>query len=404
MNDGRGRRTLNRVGIAGGILGLLAAACPFIILKANRVDRGSSFFLWSEPFRSAPLLVLSVLIIASSAAAVYASMDRSKALIRLRTGSAVLLFILPVLIAGFSGTALIGPELPFGRVSPAAGFWLTFAAGYLVIQSVDKERRHRMTSVISTLLPPVVILLLTASGFLDSLSLVMEYRNRSGRFISELFQHLRLTFTAVSAAILIGVPAGFIIYRLKNLKEAVFLFVNTIQTIPSLALFGLMIAPLSALSRQFPALKEIGISGIGNAPALIALSLYALLPVVRNTYTSLSVIESAYINAGIGMGMNRLQLLFRVEIPLSVPVILSGIRISTVQAVGNTAVSALIGAGGLGTFIFQGLGQAAPDLILLGVLPVVILAILIDRFMEFFEKRLSIKYRSAVQEPGEVTV
>jgi osmoprotectant transport system permease protein len=154
-----------------------------------------------------------------------------------------------------------------------------------------------------------------------------------------------------------------------------------VQTTPSLALFGLMIVPLSLASRRFPLLRQLGIEGIGSAPALIALTLYALLPVARNTYTSLKIIDPAVIEAGIGMGMNRRQRLWRLEVPLALPIILSGIRISAVQAVGNTAVAALIGAGGLGVFIFQGLGEASPDLILLGVVPVILLAVVVDRLM-----------------------
>ncbi|HUX12686.1 MAG TPA: ABC transporter permease, partial [Spirochaetia bacterium] len=165
--------------------------------------------------------------------------------------------------------------------------------------------------------------------------------------------------------------------------------VNGIQTIPSLALFGIMIAPLAWLSREFPVLRQLGIQGIGNAPALIALTLYALLPITRNTYTSLSIIDRAVTDAATGMGMGRLQLLRFVEVPLSLPIILGGIRISAVQAVGNTAVAALIGAGGLGAFVFQGLGQAAPDLILLGVFPIILLAVLVDRLMKFLVDRLT---------------
>jgi osmoprotectant transport system permease protein len=169
----------------------------------------------------------------------------------------------------------------------------------------------------------------------------------------------------------------------------VFVVVNGIQTIPSLALFGIMIAPLAILSRTFPVLRELGIQGIGNAPAIIAITLYALLPIVRNTYTSLSIIDRSVVDAGTGMGMGKFEMLRFVEVPLSLPIILGGIRISAVQAVGNTAVAALIGAGGLGAFVFQGLGQAAPDLILLGVFPIIVLAVAVDRIMKFLVEYLT---------------
>ena len=150
------------------------------------------------------------------------------------------------------------------------------------------------------------------------------------------------------------------------------------ETIPSLALFGLIIAPLSALSFAYPALRDIGIRGVGAAPALIALVLYSLLPIVHNTFAGVRQVGPAALDAGRGMGMSPRQLSWRVEYPLALPLIGEGVRTATVQSVGNTAVAALIGAGGLGHFIFQGLGQAAPDLILLGALAVIALALAID--------------------------
>ncbi|GAI98181.1 unnamed protein product, partial [marine sediment metagenome] len=150
------------------------------------------------------------------------------------------------------------------------------------------------------------------------------------------------------------------------------------QTIPSLALFGLLIAPLSALSFAFPTLREIGIRGVGDTPAIIALIIYSLLPIVRNTYVGLRQLDIAVIDAGIGMGMSRTQVFRKIEVPLAAPLVLEGVRTASVQSVGLAAVAALIGAGGLGWFIFQGLGQAAADLILLGAIPIIFLALIVD--------------------------
>jgi osmoprotectant transport system permease protein len=157
---------------------------------------------------------------------------------------------------------------------------------------------------------------------------------------------------------------------------------DIVQTIPSLALFGLLMAPLAFLAERSPVLTSLGVQGIGWAPAAIALTLYALLPVVRSTAAGFGSVDRGVVEAGLGLGMDRLQLLRRVELPLALPVVLGGIRVALVQAVGNTAVAALIGAGGLGVFIFQGLGQAAMDLVLLGALPTVALALLADLGMQ----------------------
>ncbi|MGM0418597.1 MAG: ABC transporter permease, partial [Thermodesulfobacteriota bacterium] len=122
-----------------------------------------------------------------------------------------------------------------------------------------------------------------------------------------------------------------------------------------------------------------------TAPAVCALFLYSLLPIVKNTYEAFEDIDFSVTEAGRGMGMKEHEILLKIELPISIPVILNGIRTSLVQSVGNTAVAALIGAGGLGVFIFQGLGQAATDLILLGAVPVIIIAALTDKLMEILK-------------------
>ncbi|HEX3885164.1 MAG TPA: ABC transporter permease, partial [Stellaceae bacterium] len=156
--------------------------------------------------------------------------------------------------------------------------------------------------------------------------------------------------------------------RRERWRGPVFATLNLLQTVPSIALFALLIAPLSAL----------GLGGIGPVPAVIALVLYALLPVARNTATGLGGIDPAVADAARGMGMTGRQILWRVEMPLAAPVLLAGLRIVTVQTIGLTVVAALIGAGGLGSFVFEGLGEDAADLVLLGALPAILLALAAD--------------------------
>ena len=140
--------------------------------------------------------------------------------------------------------------------------------------------------------------------------------------------------------------------------------------------------PLSALAVAVPSLARLGIGGIGMAPALIALVLYALLPVVRSTVAGIGGVDSAVVDAARGMGMTRRQRFWRVELPLAAPVLLAGLRIVTVQAIGLAVVAALIGAGGLGSFVFEGLGQYAADLVLLGALPAIGLALAADFLLQ----------------------
>jgi osmoprotectant transport system permease protein len=208
-----------------------------------------------------------------------------------------------------------------------------------------------------------------------------EWAVKKTVFLAEATTHLVLAGSAVLVGCLLGVLIGVLSLRHLLVRRVAFFILNIVQTIPSLALFGLLILPLSALSRRFPLLHEWGISGIGRAPAILALSFYAMLPIARNTFTALSQIPASLRDAGKGMGMTRGQLLARVEVPLALPLILAGVRTAAVQAVGNTVVAALIGAGGLGVFIFQGLGQYAADMILLGTLPVIAMAVIVDMLM-----------------------
>ncbi len=373
--------------LTGSGLALIGCLLPILLFRENRVSRGTGLFLWQLPSGPVPLLLL----LAAAAGLVLSFRRRPVSLLSpLSAAAALLLFILPWVAAGITGRALIGGEVPHGRISPSWGFWLCMAGGWMM--TIGISRTTAAGRWVRRTVPALAfgsIAILAVSGYLDPISFVQEFRIRQDRFFGETANHFGLAFSAVGAAAIIGIPLGILAYRSRKASGPVFSFVNTIQTVPSLALFGLMIAPLSALSRQFPLLRDFGIQGIGNAPAFLALTLYALLPIVRNTYTGLSVLSGSVLEAGRGMGMSRLQLLRMVEIPLALPIVLGGIRVSAVQAVGNTTVAALIGAGGFGVFIFQGLGQAAPDLIILGVIPVILSAVLTDRIMKTAVRLLS---------------
>nr|WP_253938139.1 ABC transporter permease [Hahella sp. HN01] len=171
--------------------------------------------------------------------------------------------------------------------------------------------------------------------------------------------------------------------RSEKARRGLFGVLSVVQTIPSLALFGLLIAPLSYLANEFGWLRAIGVQGIGFTPALIALIGYSLLPMTRNAYVALTGTPEPVLEAARGMGMNESQVFLQVRLPLAAPVILEGLRIMTVQTIGLTAVAALIGAGGMGTFIFQGLGQAAMDLVLLGAIPTILFALAADALFAF---------------------
>ena len=364
--------------MAGAILAIVTLFLPFVLLKPNRVAEGElhSLFDLQEPLLIGALAGFAVVSL------VLASLGESARVRAAKLAAGLGVFLVSLLLLASAGERLITADTPFARLSPQIGFWFLMLATFVIVDgSLRNAPFPRVTKAGIGLLPFVVLVAVTVAGLLDDLAVLQEFYNREDRFLQELGNHLFLSGLSVSAAVAIGVPLGLLAWRRARFEKPVFAAVNGIQTIPSLALFGLMIAPLAFISQAFPFLRELGIRGIGNAPALIALTLYALLPITRNAYTSMAVIPDSVVDAGRGMGMGTRDLLRLVELPLAIPIILSGIRTSAVQAIGNTAVAALIGAGGLGAFVFQGLGQAAPDLIVMGVIPIVALAIIVDRLL-----------------------
>jgi osmoprotectant transport system permease protein len=188
-------------------------------------------------------------------------------------------------------------------------------------------------------------------------------------------EHLWLVGLSTAFAVLIGVPLGIIIAHRPRLNKPVLASANVIQTIPSLALFGFLL-PVPWLGARSDRL------------AILALTLYALLPIIRNTYTGIRGVDPAVVEAARGMGLTESQLLFQVELPLSVSVILSGVRVAVVISVGLATIAAAIGAGGLGEFIFRGLAMVDDRVILAGAIPAAVLALAADVGVGFLEKRL----------------
>jgi len=189
--------------------------------------------------------------------------------------------------------------------------------------------------------------------------------------------HLALMVIAMLIAIVIAVPLGMYVVQRPALRAIAMGIANIFQTIPSLALFGFLI-PIPF------------IGGLGKRTAIVALVLYALLPILRNTYVGLSEIDPAVLEAAEAMGMTRAQILFRVRFPLALSVILAGIRTATIITIGIATIAAAIGAGGLGTFIFRGVALVSDSLILAGAIPAALLALIADFLLGLLERRLRV--------------
>ena len=195
-------------------------------------------------------------------------------------------------------------------------------------------------------------------------------RQQGGKILTQLLEHTGLTFISLLLAICIGVPLGIFIAGSRKWAGAVLGVAGVLQTIPSIALLGIMIPVL----------------GIGVTPAIIALFLYALLPIIRNTYTGITGTDPVVTEAAKGMGMSSRQILIKVTLPLAMPVILAGIRTATVINVGVATLAAYIAAGGLGEFIFGGISLNNSNMILAGAIPAALLAILFDFLLSRVQK------------------
>ena len=285
--------------------------------------------------------------------------------------------------AGHFAALLMQANPPAARASLGAAFWTLASVAILAI--ADAMQRGNLG------LPARVCIgaafcagffLMAAAGNLDDLSLAREFSNNRGIFVTELLRHAGLAGAATVAALMIGVPLTVLVLRKKAIAGFVFASLGILQTIPSIALFGVLIAPMTKLSEELPILRALGVNGTGPAPAIVALTLYSLLPLVRGFYTGLSEVAMEVKDAAAAIGFSARQMFVEVELPLALPALLSGLRVVTIQAIGLATVAALIGAGGLGTFIFQGIGQYALDLVLVGALPVILLALSVNFIFE----------------------
>ncbi len=214
------------------------------------------------------------------------------------------------------------------------------------------------------------------------MSLVQFFSANYQEFLTLVAEHLILVMVSTGIAVLIGVPLGILLTRRPGLSKPVLGFANIMQTVPSLALFGFLI-PVNLYLFH---VKILG--GIGARTAIVALVLYALLPIIRNTFTGISNVDPAIREAGRGMGMTDRQLLFQVELPLALGVIIAGIRVATVICVGTATIAAAIDAGGLGRYIFRGLRMNDNVLILAGALPAALIALAADLFLGYIERAI----------------
>jgi osmoprotectant transport system permease protein len=359
---------IDKLGVVIAVLSAAALFVPFAILRPNRIAGGEAkAVIDALPLYGA--FAVAAAYVVPAAAALFAR----NAWFRLAAAVAGLVVL--TVGVGQAAVYLTPAGNRFARIAPAAGYWTgLFSLTILFADACVRLKLGAVGRLAALALALAAVAVLLASGAWDRLSILLEYANRADTFWREAGSHVWLATGSLAAAFAAGLPLGIAIDRVPRLRAPVLNVLNITQTIPSIALFGILIAPLGWIAAHVPGASGLGIRGIGAAPAFVALFIYSLLPMVANTAVGLVRVPRDAVEAARGMGMTGLQSLTRIELPLAMPLILTGVRIVLVQNIGLATIAALIGGGGFGVFVFQGIGQTATDLILLGAVPTVVLA------------------------------
>lgn len=296
-------------------------------------------------------------------------------------GAAILLAMFGT---GFAAAALLQGRAPAARAMLGSGFWLALSsmiALALMHATARKDRRKAPVILALALVLAAAVVAGAAAGAFDGLSLMVEYRARMPAVHAAFAQHIVLASGALALAFLATVPLGWAGFRSPRVEAAVNGVLGVLQVTPALALFGLLIPLLAALLALAPFLRSLGIGAIGPAPALVGVAIYLALPLLRGFVGGLKAADPAIVEAARAMGMTERRVTVEVRIPLGLPIIMGALRVAAVQSIGLMTLGGLIGAGGLGAVVFEGMSQLAADLILLGALPIMVLALAADAGM-----------------------
>jgi osmoprotectant transport system permease protein len=358
-------------------LGVLAHA-------PNRLLSGRPLDLWSA-FDLPSALMLVALVAAGAIMGLRPDGRINAVAIALIAGLALVTI---VAASGAGARRLTEGAAPAARTSFGPGFWIAvIALGFMMRTALASRAASLPPRIAVPLGTAAAMAALTVAGRLDDLSLMKEYAARSAEFHGALMRHGTIALAALVPAIVVGAGLGLLAYRRAGTRGSIFAVLDTVQVIPAIAVFALLLTPFAALAAKFPALRDIGFGGTGVVPAVVAVLVYLLLPIARNVEAGLGGVDRGAIEAARGMGLSPQRILVDIEAPLALPAFMAGLRIAAVQAIGLAALAALVGGGGLGTFIFQGMGQFALDLVLLGVLPIAAMAAVVDGLLRLGERR-----------------
>jgi osmoprotectant transport system permease protein len=362
-----------------GLLALLVLAgllLPWLTVAPNRLLPGSpvagvSALGWAGALALAALVLATPPRIPALAGAVLAL--AGALLLLWATGEA-------------AGRALEGLA-PAARAGLGGGFWLALVAALALSASRAAALSLSGRSALAVL-ALAGLATLWLGGVFEPLSLMVEYRARQDAVHAALLRHLALAGGALLLALLVAVPLAWAGFRRPRAAGPVGAVLGAVQVVPALALFAALIPLLAALLALVPALRSLGLGAIGPAPAVIATAGYLALPLWRAVLGGLTSADPAAVAAARAMGMTEGGITREVRLPLALPVFAGGLRVAVVQAIGLVTLGGLVGAGGLGALVFEGLAQFATDLMLLGALPIVAMALVADALTRSVEQLL----------------
>jgi osmoprotectant transport system permease protein len=372
----------------GSLVGVVALATgSFVSFRPNRIVEGESasaigalgtsgwiaLGLWL-------LAALGALLLPRSARLAWRGHTH---LARGLLASSVLLLLLAQ--SGRAASAFAAGGAAASRTSFGWSFYLFLFALYLVLYAASADTPNRVARFFVWALPFLGVLFLAAFGALGELGIVREWALARPTFTRELSRHLFYALGATIGAIVLGIPLGVLSARHRRARSTIMGLLSLGQVMPVLAFIGVMIPILGAISAHSTTLRSLGVSGIGWAPVMVVLLVYALFPVVRNTLAAIEQLDPAVLDTAKGMGMGRWRSLWEVELPLALSVVLAGVRIALVQSTSGAIIAAFVGGGGLGTIVFLGLEQTSMDLVLVGVIPIVALALFFDAMLRAVE-------------------
>jgi osmoprotectant transport system permease protein len=393
--------SVHKVGVTAAVLGLAAiAALPFVTLAANRLRSPSGrSLIASLGWGWAGALVAGWLLLGVASLSSARSGARS-----LARGCISLALVLGTFAAcHLAAERLLPGAGTFARVSIGGGAWASSIAAYAALVSARRElgglSGWRFVRGLLTAGLPIGVGVMLVSGVFSDLGMLREYENVSSAFWRYLANTIAYSAVALGAATVIGFGLGVLAFTVRRFERPVFGVVSVFQTIPGLAMVGLLFAPLAWLRQNAPFAERLGVGGLGWAPIVVALTLYALLAITRNTYAGLAAVPASVVDAGRGMGMSANQLMWRVRVPLALPVLFSGERTAAVQTIGNSVLGAFVAAFTLGTLIFGGLAQQAMDLTMLGSVVLVVIAVVVDAVLGGVQRVLTARTHADASGP-----